>query len=171
MFFCDQNYQESYQNKSYFQPFYKLTIRWISSPYFSVLFLEPVCCKKQQKKFLTSYWFVEYGTSEDSEWYKIDSGWSGKSLGLIYNQFGIIQVLQRSPISQTSNWSGIFFAVSYSKPALSIFFKKDTICKSHINHCSKNCHNFGINSSEYFRNNSMLADPFGGFMGAPRPKN
>ena len=21
--------------------------------------LEPVCCKKQQKKFLTSYWFVE----------------------------------------------------------------------------------------------------------------
>ena len=23
------------------------------------LLLEPVCCKKQQKKFLTSYWFVE----------------------------------------------------------------------------------------------------------------
>ena len=21
--------------------------------------LEPVCCKKEQKKFLTSYWFVE----------------------------------------------------------------------------------------------------------------
>ena len=21
--------------------------------------LDPVCCKKQQKKFLTSYWFVE----------------------------------------------------------------------------------------------------------------
>ena len=42
------------------------------------------------------------------------------SLGIIYNQFGIIQVLQRSPIPQTSNWSGTFFAVSYSKPALEI---------------------------------------------------
>ena len=27
-------------------------------------------------------------------------------LSLIYNQFGIIQVLQRFPILQTSNWSG-----------------------------------------------------------------
>ena len=33
-------------------------------------------------------------------------------------QFGIIQVLQSSPIQQTSNWSGTFFVVSYSKPAL-----------------------------------------------------
>ena len=41
-----------------------------------------------------------------------------RSLGLIYNQFGIIQVLQRSPIPQTNNWPGTFFAVSYSKPAL-----------------------------------------------------
>ena len=39
-------------------------------------------------------------------------------LGLIYNHFGIIQVLQTPPIPQTSNWSGTFFAVSYSKPAL-----------------------------------------------------
>ena len=38
------------------------------------LLLEPVCCKKQQKKFLTSCCFVEQGTSEDSEWYKIDPG-------------------------------------------------------------------------------------------------
>ena len=59
-------------------------------------------------------------TSEDSEWYKIDPTWSGESLGLIYNQFGIIKVLQRSPIPQISNWSGTFFAVSYSKPALVI---------------------------------------------------
>ena len=80
--------------------------------------LQPVCCKKQQKKFLTSYWFLEMGTSEDSEWYKIDPGWSEESLGLIYNQFGIIQVLQRSPILQINNWSGTFFAASYSKPAL-----------------------------------------------------
>ena len=45
-----------------------------------------------------------------------------ESLGLIYNQFGIIQVLQRSPIPQTSNWSGTFFAVPYSKPALVLNF-------------------------------------------------
>ena len=43
---------------------------------------------------------------------------AGESLGLIYNQFGIIQVLQRSPILQTSNWSGTFFAVPFNKPAL-----------------------------------------------------
>ena len=29
--------------------------------------LEPVCCKKQQKKLLTSYWFVEQGNSEGPE--------------------------------------------------------------------------------------------------------
>ena len=29
--------------------------------------LEPVCCKKQQKKFLTSYWFAEQGNSEGPE--------------------------------------------------------------------------------------------------------
>ena len=57
-------------------------------------------------------------TSEDSEWYKIDHGGLGESLELIYNQFGIIQFIQRSPIPQTSNWSGTFFAVSYSKLAL-----------------------------------------------------
>ena len=37
---------------------------------------------------------------------------------IIQDQFYTIQNLQRSPISQTSNWSGTFFAVSYSKPAL-----------------------------------------------------
>ena len=42
----------------------------------------------------------------------------GISWALIYNQIEIFQVLQRSPIPQTSNWSGTFFAVSYSKPAL-----------------------------------------------------
>ena len=36
--------------------------------------LEPVCCKKQQKKVLTSYWFVQQGTSEGSEQYEIDPG-------------------------------------------------------------------------------------------------
>ena len=88
--------------------------------------LEPVCCKKQQKKFLTSYWFVEEGTSEDSDWYKFDPGWSGESLRLIYYQFEIIHVLQRSPILQTSNWPVTFFAVSHSKPALHSYL----FCKS-----------------------------------------
>ena len=37
---------------------------------------------------------------------------------IIQDQFYTIQNLQRSPIPQTSNWSGTFFAVSYSKPAL-----------------------------------------------------
>ena len=31
----------------------------------SAFYLEPVCCKKKQKKILTSYWFVEKGTSEE----------------------------------------------------------------------------------------------------------
>ena len=37
---------------------------------------------------------------------------------IIQDQFYIIQNLQRSPITQTNNWSGTFFTVSYSKPAL-----------------------------------------------------
>ena len=41
---------------------------------------------------------------------------------LIQDQFGIIQNLQTSPISQTSFLVGTFFAVSYSKLALGVFF-------------------------------------------------
>ena len=40
------------------------------------------------------------------------------TLGLINNQFGIIQVPQSLPLLQISKWSGFFFAVFYSKPAL-----------------------------------------------------
>ena len=36
---------------------------------------------------------------------------------IIQDQFYTVQNLQRSLILQTSNWSGTFFAVSYSKPA------------------------------------------------------
>ena len=33
----------------------------------------------------------------------------------------------------------------YLQNILSIFFfKKDTLCKPHINHCSKNCHNLKL---------------------------
>ena len=34
------------------------------------------------------------------------------------DSFGVIQVLQRSHSSQTSNWSGSFFATWYKKPTL-----------------------------------------------------
>ena len=52
----------------------------------------------------------------DTQYY--DKAAPDKAYGLIYNQFGIIHILQRSLNPQTSNWSGTFFAVSYSKPAL-----------------------------------------------------
>ena len=68
--------------------------------------------RNSKKTFLKRYWFVKQWTNEDSEWYRIDLGSSGESLGLIYKiytQFGIIQVLQRSLIPETSNWSGTFF--------------------------------------------------------------
>ena len=56
------------------------------------------------------------------------------SLWLIYDQFGIIQVPQRSPILQTSIWSGTFFAVSYSKQAL---IRESTFCQKVKNHLHK----------------------------------
>ena len=34
--------------------------------------LEPVCYKKRQKKFMTSYWFGKEGISRGFEWYEID---------------------------------------------------------------------------------------------------
>ena len=37
---------------------------------------------------------------------------------IIHDQFYTIQNLQRSPIPQTSYWSGTVFAVADSKPAL-----------------------------------------------------
>ena len=68
--------------------------------------LEPVCCKKQQKK---SSWPVTGLWNRGPLKIKLTRG-----ITLV----GIIQVLQRSLIPQTSSWSGTFFAVSYSKPAL-----------------------------------------------------
>ena len=35
-------------------------------------YLEPVCCKKWQKKFMNSYWFRKEGISRGFEGYKID---------------------------------------------------------------------------------------------------
>ena len=48
-----------------------MVIRWHTSVVLSVsgvqIQLELVSCKKQPKKFLTSYWFAEYETSEGPE--------------------------------------------------------------------------------------------------------
>ena len=60
--------------------------------------LEPVCCKKQEKKV------TGQEPLENMNGIKLILA-LGKSLGLIHNQFGIIQVLQSSPIPQTSKWS------------------------------------------------------------------
>ena len=35
--------------------------------WFCSLFLEQVCCKKREKKYLTSYWFAKLATSEGAE--------------------------------------------------------------------------------------------------------
>ena len=83
----------------------------LSSSFYIYHFLEPVCCKKQQKKSswpitgLRSRWPLKILNGEklilDDQGNHLDS--------YTYNQFGIIQILQKSPIPQTSNWSGTFF--------------------------------------------------------------
>ena len=72
----------------------------------------------KQSSCPVTYWFAEWGTSEGPEWFQTDCIWVQVIPLIIQNQFHTIQNLQRSPIPQTSNWSGTFFAVSYSKPAL-----------------------------------------------------
>ena len=61
---------------------------------------------------------MEYGTFKDSEWNKIDPGWSGESLGLIHNQFGIIQAFTDPLFRKQVTGQEFFFAISYSKTAL-----------------------------------------------------
>ena len=55
---------------------------------------------------------------------------------IIQDQFYTIQNLQRSPIPQTSHWSGTFFAVSYSKSALVVMLKS-TFFKTNIANISE----------------------------------
>ena len=57
-----------------------------------MLKLEPVGHKKQQKKFLTAYWFVEQGTSEKFGWHKIDPVITWTHLQLIWNHSGPSEV-------------------------------------------------------------------------------
>ena len=83
------------------------------------MLIEPVCCKEQQKKSslpVTGLW--NRGPLKILNGIKMILNDHLDSYIYICNQFGITQVLQRSPIPKTSNWSGTFFAVSYSKPAL-----------------------------------------------------
>ena len=75
--------------------------------------LEPVCCKKQQKKVPDQLLVCGIGdlwrTWMIPNWLYMspcDSPDHPRS------------IFQRSPIPQTSNWSGTFFAASYSKPTL-----------------------------------------------------
>ena len=84
----------------------------------TIYVLEPVCCKKQQKKFLTSCWFAELGNSEGTEWFETDCIWVQMIPLIFQDQFYTYQNLQRSPYSTNRELVRNFFAVSYSKPAL-----------------------------------------------------
>ena len=75
--------------------------------------LEPVCCKKTAKKLEGLKNRRTLKELNDSKLIANES-----SISIIQYHFYAIQKLQRSPIPQTSNRSGTFFAVSYSKPAL-----------------------------------------------------
>ena len=67
-------------------------------------YLEPVCSKKRQKKSKPRNWFGEWGTSEGFESFKINL---------------VSLKTSRSPqFPKPFSWLGLFFAVSYSKPAL-----------------------------------------------------
>ena len=85
--------------------------------------LEPVCCKKRQKKFMTSYWF---GISRASKWYKIDPKWlRGYSCSFRFNLVSFRTF--RCPLfPKPVTGHELFFAVSYSKPALAHHHKKST---------------------------------------------
>ena len=97
--------------------------------------LESVCCKKKQKKSswpVTSLWNMgPLKILNGIKWILDDQG---NQLDSYWNQFGIIQDLQRSPIPQTSNWSGTFFAVSYSKLALIFRTRSDIGQAVHLNY-------------------------------------
>ena len=61
---------------------------------------------------------------------------------IIQDQFYTIQNLQRYPISQTNNWPGTFFAVSYSKPALESFSSTSVLQLMYLFMFSKNLRKF-----------------------------
>ena len=101
----------SYEAEMFLMPFYaagpfelRFSVIDFYTQYISIvlrdLHLEPVCCKMQQKKFLTSYSFVEQGTSEDFDCIKLTLDDQGNHLDSC-NQFGIIQ--SPSEVSYSAN--------------------------------------------------------------------
>ena len=112
------------EQKSYiwvvFHPKYKPN--QISHSQDTTRLLEPVCCKKQEKKVPDQLPVCRIGDLWRT-WFQTDCIWVQVIPLIIQNQFHTIQNLQRSPIPQTSNWSGTLFAVSYSKPALVVVFR------------------------------------------------
>ena len=74
----------------------------------SICLLEPVCCKKQQKKVPDQLLVCGIGYLWRT-WFQTDCIWVQVIPLIIQYQFYTIQNLQRSPIPQTSNWSGTFF--------------------------------------------------------------
>ena len=98
--------------------------------------LEPVCCEKQQKSSWPITGLRNRGPVKDLN----DSKLSPSDFLIIQDQFHTVQNLQKFPILQTSNWSGTFFAVSYSKPAL-------VDCATCI---QSDIHNFGFSFKSVF---------------------
>ena len=63
---------------------------------------------RNSKKKRSFDWFAEQETSEGPEWFQTDCIWVQVITLTIQDQFYAIQNLQRSPILETSNWSGNF---------------------------------------------------------------
>ena len=72
-------------------------------------FIEPVSCKKQQKKSQPRNWFGESRTSEGSEWYQFGPLSAWVTPLIIHDRFGIIQSLLRHPYSQNQFLGWDFF--------------------------------------------------------------
>ena len=121
----------------------------VSTVHYSLVFLEPVCCEKQQKTFLTSYWFVEWGTSEGPEWFIADCIWVQVIPLIVLDQFYSIHNLQRSTaISQTINWSGTLFCCSLQQTGSS-HSKPSTMAHVRILKCFNLQHN--VIKTKHFR--------------------
>ena len=86
-----------------------MLVTWWSSEIVPMVELEPVCCKKQQKKIPDQLLVCGIGdfwrTWMIPNWFYMSPSDTPDHPGSIYT----IQNCQRSPIPQTSNWSGIFF--------------------------------------------------------------
>ena len=78
--------------------------------------IELVCCQKQQKKFLTSYWFAELKDLNDSKLFVCESSIVSSRINFI-PFISFRGTIFYKPVTGQEP----FFAVSYSKPALAFF--------------------------------------------------